>query len=129
HPAIEDLLIPREDRLDCQGDVSFAFDNLFQRRSDKILTRRKSVVVPNPDKVGLTGRCQDFVISANRLKGLELSIELVDIFPRRRRMNFPDIRLNTADCLPLESRDLLKSLLRIRHSLLDLVCHRSEAKC
>src|SRR5690349_13296243 len=38
HPGIQHLLVPGKDRLDRQGNISFACDDFLQQRSDKVLT-------------------------------------------------------------------------------------------
>src|SRR4051812_12334746 len=101
HPHIEDFLVSRENGLDGKRDITLPLDNFLEQGCNKVLTGGKRVVVADPDEVRLTCLRQNFVVSANRFKRLEFFIKLLDIFPRRGGMNFPDVRLNSTDSLPL----------------------------
>jgi hypothetical protein len=53
----------------------------------------------------------------------------MDIFPGGRWMDFPDIRLDATDRFSFQFHNLPKSLLRIRHSELDLLRRQLGANC
>src|SRR4030095_2310690 len=111
HPNIENVLIARKYRSHRQRDVTLPLSNSLEQFHNVDLTLRQGVIITDPDQVCIDSCCQDFVRVANRLESIEFIREFTNVFPAGRRVNFPDIRLYTSDSLPLEMRDLSKSLL------------------
>jgi hypothetical protein len=111
HPLIENFLAPRKHRLDGDRDTN-AFGCQVPNELRRIrLASLQCVIVANPNQIGFRCSFENEVGIANRLEGLELTIEFLDIFPAGGCIQLADITLDAPDGSPFQVGDLPKSLL------------------
>ena len=69
------------------------------------------MIIADPDEIGGPRFLENGIPCRNGLKGLELTVELLYIFPAGRCIEFTDVVLNLFDGGSFQRRDLSKSFL------------------
>ena len=113
HPAVENLLVPRKYGFDGEHDITVvrstsssheicSIDSESWRARDSRQSRSDLRCVPLQES---------HRASQTDSKGLEFSVELLDVLPAWRGIEFTDVALDSLDGRSLERRDLSKSFL------------------